>query len=189
MATKTKKSTAAKKTKVAEKKIEVNGSYEFLVAHFHQPSTIIDAATALAGHSKIDPQIAAKKVEAFLENAKIDQTLEVKAGTGSNDGQFLIARVPQSTQRKNGGRGVKKEIKKKTAHDRQRSPGLVKFVLDHLAKPIHREGLVKALHKKFPDRDEEGLGRTASFLLSSYLKKRHKIVTKKENDVTYYHLA
>ena len=186
--TKTKNPVAVKtETKAVEQhKVEVNGSYDFLVEHFHQPSTIIDAATALAELNKIDPNIAAKKVETFLENAKVDRTLEVKAGTDSNEGQFLISRVPQSAQRKNGGREVKKTA---VVKDRQRSPGLVKFVLDHLTKPIDRGGLVKALHKKFPDRDEESLGRTASFLLGGYLKKRHKVVTKKENDITYYHLA
>jgi hypothetical protein len=114
MATKTAKKTVTKtKTSPAEPKVVVNGSYEFLVGHFKEPSTIIDAATALAGHSKIDPQIAVKKVEQFLENAKIDQALEVRAGTGGNDGQYLIARVPQGAQRKNGGREVKKATEKK----------------------------------------------------------------------------
>lgn len=98
--TKTKKTAAMTKTKTeVNKKIEVNGSYEFLVGHFVNPSTIIDVATALAQHSKIDPQIAAKKVEQFLENAKLDQTLEVRAGTGSNEGQYIIARVPQGAQK------------------------------------------------------------------------------------------
>ena len=101
-----------KEAPATEQPVHVNGSYEFLVDQFKEPLTIINAATALAGHSHINAHIAAKKVEEFLENAKIDRTLEVRAGTGSNEGQFLIARVPQNAQRKHGGkegREVKKE--------------------------------------------------------------------------------
>ena len=96
-----KSDTKAVETKVVDPKPHHHGNYyELLVEHFAKPSTIIDAATFLAELNKIDAGVAAKKVETFLENAKIDQTLEVKAGTGANEGQFLIARVPQSAQHK-----------------------------------------------------------------------------------------
>ena len=146
--TKTKKPVAVKaetkKVKVAEHKVEVNGSYEFLVKHFHAPSTIIDAATALAEHSKIDPNIAVKKVETFLENAKVDRTLEVKAGTGSNEGQFLIARVPQSAQRKNGGREVKKAAVAKTVIKTAKDAGHFEFIRSEV-----RSAAAIALSKSF----------------------------------------
>ena len=142
VAVKTETKTATKA--VEQHKVEVNGCYEFFVKHFHVPSTIIDAATALAELNKIDPNIAVKKVETFLENAKVDRTLEVKAGTGSNEGQFLITRVPQSAQRKNGGREVKKTAVVKTAMRMTESTGQFGFIRSEV-----RSAAALALSKGF----------------------------------------
>jgi len=107
-----KKFTPKAKVAVAETKqtvaVRVNGSYEFLVASFAKPVTIVDAAVLLAEHGKFPGDVAAKKVEAFLENAKIDPALEVQVGTGSNAGQYMIARVPQGARR-----GEKKAVAEK----------------------------------------------------------------------------
>lgn len=167
--------TTADKTSV-ERKVQKekqpqdgNGTYAFLVKHFENPSTIIDAATALAGHSKIDPQVAVRKVEQFLENAKLDQGLEVKAGTGANDGQFLIARVPQSAQRKETSvkATVKKTVtKKQKVSDEKHSQPTILIAALH-TKPSTIQELATMLKKYYVDTAENILVRNVKWYLSS----------------------
>lgn len=190
MATKTKK-TATAKTETAEQKIEVNGSYDFLISHFAEPSSIIDAATALAGDSKMDPQIAVKKVEQFLENAKIDQTLEVRAGTGSNEGQYIIARVPQSAQRKNGGREVKKAEKSvgKTA----KKVGVIASMVAFLKHEHTKEAVLAYLEKQFPHREVKGMSSTFNIQVGGthprLADKGLKVKSSKREDKVYYQIV
>jgi hypothetical protein len=182
-----------KEAPTAEQSVPVNGSYEFLVNQFKEPVTIIDAATALAAHSHIDAHIATKKVEAFIENAKIDRALEVRAGTGNNEGQFIIARVPQSAQRKNGGTKVKKDTKKKDEQKTTKGEGVIATMVRLLQKEHTKDQVIAALVKHFPDRQAKAMASTFNIQVAGnhprLAEKGVKIQKRKVEDKIFYQIT
>lgn len=194
MATKTSKKVVAKtetKTSTAQqKKTEGNGSYDFLVGHFEKPSTLIDAATALAEHSKIDPNVATKKIEAFLENAKLDSTLEVRAGTGKNIGQFVIARVPQGSPAKEAPMKVQKKTEKEKGVTQQSE--MIR-ILSHAA--ITTEDFEEALKgsSAFHGKTKERIRGAIAWALSkraseAFTKSGKRLVAQEKGGKKTYHL-
>lgn len=176
--------------------VHANGSYEFLINSFAKPVTIVDAAVLLAEHGKYPGDVAVKKVEAFLENAKIDRALEVRAGTGSNAGQYVIVRVPKAAQRKTGAVVKKTMVNvKKSGGDVTKSRGLIAAMLALLSeKPMTRESVVAVLAKEFPDRTLEQITNRfrANFGGANPFQQKERgnkvIVSKKDGDI-YYHVT